>query len=851
MRPHNSFIVKTAALIIVALLAVTLNAFAQVTPPGRINYQGVLRDAAGNPLNGLQTMTFRFYDAATAGNLLWEEICDPTVYPPQVTVSGGLFTVALGDATHRNDGSETVFTDVFSKHTDVYLAVRVGSDPEMTPRIKVVSAPFAVNSSALGGLDSTAYAKLANAETITADWVNTAHPWSDNEVSNVLTLSAGSTIDSSIAVGNADTLDTFDSSYFLNTSSTAQTKAGKLTLNGTLDYGLEASGPSGGAYLHDSNGSGYAYVGYGDYGIKAYGNEMGGFFEDLDSTGYARVGHGDRGIEAYGNDTGGYFQDLDGSGYAYVGYGDYGIKAYGNYAGGYFRDSDNSGHANVGYGDRGIEAYGNDMGGYFKDADGSGYANVGYGDLGIAAYGNEGGGFFGDSNESGYAYVGYSDSGIEAHGKYTGGAFVDSDNSGYAYVAYGDFGIEAHGNDMGGYFGDRDNSGYAYVAYGDFGIRAYGNTAGGNFTDLNSSAWADVGHLTYKINGSGDVSFVQNHPYDKDKVIVYACPEGDEVATYTRGTAKLVNGEARVKLGQTFKWVTNPDIGLTAHLTPHGEPVPLAVKSLSTTEMVVVGPKDGPQDITFDYLVYGLRIGFEESSIVQEKQQESYIPSFNDHRERYVKYPELRAYNALERFKTMETDVRGPVDELFGNGVIKNEQEAAANNQAVRNNPVPSSLPPLSQADETTVKRHGSTDSEIITDTKLSLPCFVANGSIEAGDVVTMDPSGNGNILKAVTQADPRVLGIAAGQGFRCQGDKAGKKAGTGIRVPVATFGVIECKVDSGYGPILPGDLLVTSPTPGHAMKAPKPAEQGTVIGKALESLDAGTGLIKVLVMLR
>ena len=45
-------------------------------------------------------------------------------------------------------------------------------------------------------------------------------------------------------------------------------------------------------------------------------------------------------------------------------------------------------------------------------------------------------------------------------------------------------------------------------------------------------------------------------------------------------------------------------------------------------------------------------------------------------------------------------------------------------------------------------------------------------------------------------------------------------------------------------------DLLVASPTPGHAMKTLNPAP-GTVIGKAMEPMETGAGLIKVLVMLR
>jgi hypothetical protein len=76
-------------------------------------------------------------------------------------------------------------------------------------------------------------------------------------------------------------------------------------------------------------------------------------------------------------------------------------------------------------------------------------------------------------------------------------------------------------------------------------------------------------------------------------------------------------------------------------------------------------------------------------------------------------------------------------------------------------------------------------------------------------------------------------------------------------RVPVALAGVVPCKVSAENGPIQPGDLLVTSDTPGHAMKA-DPIEvdgvtfypPGTILGKAMEPLESGSGVILVLVSL-
>jgi hypothetical protein len=58
--------------------------------------------------------------------------------------------------------------------------------------------------------------------------------------------------------------------------------------------------------------------------------------------------------------------------------------------------------------------------------------------------------------------------------------------------------------------------------------------------------------------------------------------------------------------------------------------------------------------------------------------------------------------------------------------------------------------------------------------------------------------------------------------------------------------------VDAGASPVEVGDLLTTSETPGHAMKAGDPEKAfGSVIGKALRPLAGGRGLIPVLIALQ
>ena len=62
---------------------------------------------------------------------------------------------------------------------------------------------------------------------------------------------------------------------------------------------------------------------------------------------------------------------------------------------------------------------------------------------------------------------------------------------------------------------------------------------------------------------------------------------------------------------------------------------------------------------------------------------------------------------------------------------------------------------------------------------------------------------------------------------------------------------LVPVKVSAENGAIQPGDLLVTSSIPGYAMQAGENPPQGTVIGKALEPLEDGTGFITMVVTLQ
>ncbi len=99
---------------------------------------------------------------------------------------------------------------------------------------------------------------------------------------------------------------------------------------------------------------------------------------------------------------------------------------------------------------------------------------------------------------------------------------------------------------------------------------------------------------------------------------------------------------------------------------------------------------------------------------------------------------------------------------------------------------------------------------------------------------------------------DSHVAGVISGAGDLKPGIVLDKKPGKDHRLPLALVGKVYCKADAQFGPIEVGDLLTTSPTPGHAMKASDPAKAfGAVIGKALGPLQAGTGLVPIIVALQ
>ena len=122
--------------------------------------------------------------------------------------------------------------------------------------------------------------------------------------------------------------------------------------------------------------------------------------------------------------------------------------------------------------------------------------------------------------------------------------------------------------------------------------------------------------------------------------------------------------------------------------------------------------------------------------------------------------------------------------------------------------------------------------------------------SAEPGTVMVLDVTGAVRISDE--EYDHRVAGVVCGAGDNKPGVILGRRRDRQHRQPLALMGTVWCKVDAEYGAVVVGDLLTTSATPGHAMKATdRDRALGAVLGKALQPLSEGRELVPILIALQ
>jgi hypothetical protein len=120
----------------------------------------------------------------------------------------------------------------------------------------------------------------------------------------------------------------------------------------------------------------------------------------------------------------------------------------------------------------------------------------------------------------------------------------------------------------------------------------------------------------------------------------------------------------------------------------------------------------------------------------------------------------------------------------------------------------------------------------------------------EPGDVLVIDPDHSGKFLKSAESYSTAVTGV-----YSTKPGTLGRRQATPQspdEVPMGMIGIVPTKVTAENGPIHRGDLLVTSSSIGYAMKGTDRSRlTGAVIGKALDNLESGKGVIEVVVTLQ
>lgn len=123
--------------------------------------------------------------------------------------------------------------------------------------------------------------------------------------------------------------------------------------------------------------------------------------------------------------------------------------------------------------------------------------------------------------------------------------------------------------------------------------------------------------------------------------------------------------------------------------------------------------------------------------------------------------------------------------------------------------------------------------------------------TFEPGDLLVIDPHEHGHFQKSSTPYSVLIGGVYATKPG-VTGRRQPRSKSQDEEVPMAMVGIVSTKVSTENGPIHDGDLLVSSSTPGYAMKGTdRDKLTGAILGKALGTLESGNGVIEVLISLQ
>ena len=262
---------------VIGVFMILLPCMGQAEIPGKINYQGYLTSAAGVPVNATVAMVFSFYTVDTGGSLIWTET-------QNVTVNHGVYNVNLGDVT-------PITSLPFG--LPYYLGIKVGADPEMTPRIPLTSVGYAFRAK-------------------TADYVYGSGTFSNTIISTVATGTAPMQVSSTTNVTNlnADLLDGQHAAAFAMAAHNHDSSYVNVT-GDTMSGTLNVSVGSGNGVTGHTSGSGTGVRGY------TTGTGNAGYFEITNATNSSNALHAS--TNGSGTAVAGYVTGINNPGTAVLG----------------------------------------------------------------------------------------------------------------------------------------------------------------------------------------------------------------------------------------------------------------------------------------------------------------------------------------------------------------------------------------------------------------------------------------------------------------------------------------------------------------------------------------------------
>jgi hypothetical protein len=563
---------------------------------------------------------------------------------------------------------------------------------------------------------------------------------------------------------------------------------------------------------------------YNGYGIRAFGSTDGGYFENGSGTSYAHIAHrnyspmiGSWGIRAAGTSGGGHFQDSDSSGWAALGNGDYGVKAFGASYGGYF-SSDSA----TGVGVYGIATSnpGVNIGVYGATNSTEGYA--GYFD-GLAYFSN----FVGIGTLTPTAQLevvgGITTGGIRITGSNpTEGHVLTSDSQGYGSWEPNTLSLPYEGTvgSVGPAF-MITNTGPGSAAYfdGDTSVVGALNVSGNIATDAFQlvTGAADGRVLTSDAGGVASWQPPElDYPYDRTVAL-------------TDPAFNITNTDVGPALRGQGKW------GHYGYLGDYQYGV-YGIDSSGEAYGYLGGSSTGA------YGQYTSADGEVSGKLGSYKRGVFGSADFEDDFGKGIGVAGHAARGGTGVYaRSTGSDGIGVHAEALGTNGIGIKAEGGPGGYAAD----------FIGRVRITAGSSGKRTMELGDGLDYAEGFNVTEpATIGPGSVLIIDPENPGKLALSRTPYDPKVAGIVAG----ANGLGSGVRLGAGeFDHDVALAGRVYCNVDATDSGIEPGDLLTTSATPGHAMKATESERaNGAILGKAMERIEKGkTGRILVLVSLQ